>query len=172
MILENKGYVPTLAVRASEMNGLEFLPGATKDRMTPCFLLAPWANSNALERTITRIERAFPHREREYFLDLDRYYQLTNREDSVPQQELDRLLDPAGSFANWVGFVGEQHDRIWPCIQTRGQTEAEIRTQIKAFQAQGRPYCMRIVLDRFPENIDEVVSAFAAGGACGLRYHP
>ncbi|MFN3169721.1 MAG: beta family protein [Hyphomicrobiales bacterium] len=161
MVLENKVYVPTLAVRASEMNGLEFLPGATKDRMTPCFLLAPWANSNTLERTITRVERAFPHRE--YFLDVDRYYQFTNIEDSVPQQELARLMDPAGSFTNWVEFVGE-HERIWPCIQTRGQTEAEIRAQIEAFQAQGRPYCMRIVRDRFPENIDEIVGAFAAGG--------
>lgn len=37
-------YVPTLVVRASEMNGLEFLPDATKKRMLPCFLLAPWAN--------------------------------------------------------------------------------------------------------------------------------
>ena len=161
MVLENKAYVPTLAVRASEMNGLEFLPGATKDKMTPCFLLAPWANSNTLERAITRIERAFPHRE--YFLDIDRYFQLTNIEDNVPQQELARLLDSAGSFENWVEFVGE-HDRIWPCIQTRGLTEAEIRVQIEAFQEQGRPYCMRIVRDKFPENIDEIVGAFAAGG--------
>ena len=161
MVLENKFYVPTLAVRASEMNGVEFLPGATKDRMTPCFLLAPWANSNSLERTITRIERAFPHRD--YFLDIDRYYQITNPE-SPPQQELTRLMDPADCFANWVEFVGG-HERVWPCIQIRSQSEAEIRTQIEAFQSQRRPYCMRIVRDRFPENIEEIVDAFAAGGA-------
>lgn len=162
MVLESKAYVPTLAVRASEMNGLEFLPGATKDRMTPCFLLAPWANSNRLERTITRIERAFPHRP--YFLDIDRYYQFTNLEDSVPQQELHRLMDPEGCYQNWVEFVGE-HERILPCVQTRDQSEAEIRNQIEAFQLQGRAYCMRIVLDRLPNNIDEIVGAFAAAGA-------
>lgn len=161
MVLENKVYVPTLAVRPSEMNGLEFLPGATKDRMTPCFLLAPWANSATLDRTITRIERAFPNRP--YFLDIDRYYDFTNVE-SQPQQELVQLMDPSGQFRNWVSFVG-RHERVWPCIQTRGQTEDEIRAQIDAFQHQGRPYCMRIVLDRFPNNIDEIVGAFAAGGA-------
>lgn len=162
MVLENKAYVPTLAVRSSEMNGLEFLPGATKDRMTPCFLLAPWANSNSLDRTITRIERAFPHRH--YFLDIDRYYQFTNLEDSVAQQELQRLMDPTGNFANWVSFVAD-HDRVLPCVQTRGQSELEIRAQIEAIQNLERPYCMRIVRDRFPENISEIVNAFAAGGA-------
>eukprot|EP01132_Coremiostelium_polycephalum_P008800 gene8800-10807_t len=143
------------------MNGLEFLPGATKERMTPCFLLAPWANSNSLERTITRIERAFPNRP--YFLDIDRDYELTNL-DSEPQRELSQLKDPSNSFKNWVDFVGE-HDQIWPCIQSRGQTEAEIRTQIEAFQEQGRPYCMRIEKDHFPENMEEIVDAFAAAGA-------
>ncbi len=161
MVLENKSFVPTLAVRASEMNGLEFLPGATKDKMTPCFLLAPWANSNSLERTITRVQRAFPNRP--YFLDIDRNYQFTNLE-SEPQRELVQLMDPADCFGNWVAFVRE-HERVWPCIQSRGQSEAEIRMQIEAFQAQGRVYCMRIVRDRFPENIEEIVDAFAAGGA-------
>ena len=161
MFLESKVYVPTLAVRASEMNGLEFLPGATKDRMAPCFLLAPWANSNSLERTITRIERAFPNRT--YILDIDRDYQFTNLE-SDPQRELAQLMDRADCFRNWIDFV-ESHENVWPCIQSRGQSEAEIRTQIEAFQAQGRPYCMRIVRDRFPDNIEEIVNAFAAGGA-------
>lgn len=160
-MLENKTYVPTLAVRASEMNGLEFLPGATKDRMTPCFLLAPWANSNTLDRTITRIERSFPSRP--YFLDIDRDYEFTNLE-SGPQQELSRLMLPDNAFENWVNFVGE-HSNVWPCVQTVGQSQAEIRAQIGEFQSMGRPYCMRIVRDRFPNNIDEIVGAFAAGGA-------
>ncbi len=161
MVLKNKNYVPTLAIRASEMNGLEFLPGATKDRLTPCVLLAPWANSSSLERAIDRVERAFPNRN--YFLDIDRDYQFTNME-SEPQQQLAHLLDPADGFANWVEFV-EQHDRIWPCIQSRGQSEADIRKQIKAIQQIGRPYCMRIVRDRFPHNMEEIIAAFAAGGA-------
>ena len=161
MILENDFYVPTLAVRASEMNGLEFLPGATKDRMKPCFLLAPWANSNTLERTVDRIQRAYPNRH--YFLDIDRDYQITNVE-SGPQQELARLLDGASGFSNWIEFVRE-HNWVWPCIQSRGLSEAEIQSQIEAFQGIGRPYCMRIVRDRFPENIEDIVGAFAASGA-------
>lgn len=161
MVLENKSYVPTLAIRASEMNGLEFLPGATKDRMTPCILLAPWANSLTLDRAIDRVERAFPNRN--YFLDIDRDYQFTNPE-SGPQQELMRLMEPDNAYANWVEFF-ERHENAWPCIQSRGQSEAELRRQIEAIQELGRPYCMRIVRDRFPSNMQEIVSAFAAGGS-------
>lgn len=161
MVLENKVYVPTLALRPSEMNGLEFLPAATKNRMTPCFLLAPWANSSSLERAITRIERAFPNRP--YFLDLDRDYTPTNS-DSQSQQEFLRLLDSANAFEHWAEFV-KDHPNIWPCIQTQGQTEAELRAQIEKFQSQGRPYCMRIVKDAYPDNVAEIVDAFAASGS-------
>lgn len=160
MILENKSYVPTLAIRASEMNGLEFLPGATKGRMTPCILLAPWANSSTLGKAIDRIERAFRHQH--YFLDIDRDYEFTNLE-SPPQQELRALLDPANAFENWCRFVAA-HEYVWPCVQTRGQTEADIRIQIDRFQKAGRAYCMRIFMDRVPSNITEVVAAFAATG--------
>lgn len=161
MVLENERYVPTLAIRASEMNGLGFLPEATKDRMRPCILLAPWAGSHALERAVGRVQQAFPNRN--YILDIERDYKFTSPK-SPSQQELEHLMDPANSFANWVGFI-EQHEMAWPCIQSSNQSEAEIRQQIKAFQALGRPYCMRIVRDRFPGNIDDIVSAFAAGGA-------
>jgi len=129
--------------------------------MTPCILLAPWANSNTLERAIDRVQRAFPNRN--YFLDIDRDYQFTNLE-NPSQQELVRLMEPANAFANWVDFV-EQHELVLPCIQSRDQTEAEIRQQIEAFQAMGRTHCMRIVRDRFPNNFDEIIGAFAAGGA-------
>lgn len=161
MVLENKNYVPTLAIRASEMNGLEFLPGATKERMTPCVLLAPWANASTLQKAIERIERAF--RNQNYFLDIDRDYEFTNLE-SAPQQELMSLLSPSNSFENWCRFVVE-HNFIWPCVQTRGQTEQGIRTQIERFQEAGRAYCMRIFMHRIPDNISDVVSAFAASGA-------
>ncbi|WP_273691680.1 beta family protein [Ketogulonicigenium vulgare] len=143
------------------MNGLERLPGPTKERMTPCILLAPWANSTTLDKAIERVGKAF--RNQSYFLDIDRDYEFTNLE-SPPQQELLSLLDPADSFRNWCEFVAA-HPAVWPCVQTRGQTEVEIRTQIQRFQDAGRAYCMRIVMHRFPSNISEVVSAFAASGA-------
>jgi Beta protein len=161
MALEGKSYVPTLAIRASEMNGLQFLPGMTKERMTPCILLAPWANSSSLEKTIDRVEKAFRHQN--YFLDIDRDYEFTNLE-SQPQEELRALLAPDNAFNNWCDFV-RAHEWVWPCVQTRGQSEADIRRQIERFQDAGRTYCMRIFMDRFPSNIAEVVSAFAASGA-------
>jgi hypothetical protein len=161
MALENKTYVPTLAIRASEMNGLEFLPKKTKERMTPCVLLAPWANSLSLEKAVERAERAF--RQQNYFLDIDRDYEFTNLE-SPPQRELVGLLNPNNAFENWCQFVAE-HEWIWPCIQTQGQNENNIRTQIERFQNAGRAYCMRIFMHRAPSNITEVISAFAASGA-------
>ena len=164
MVLEGREYVPTLAVRASEMTGLEFLPGATKDRMTPCFLLAPWANSTSLARTITRIERAFPNRP--YFLDLDRDYQVTN-DQSTAQQEYAALLSSVGNYSNWTAFVAE-HQNILPCIQTVGQTESQIREQIRAIQRLNRPYCFRILREPRTVGLDAVVGAINAEGTADL----
>lgn len=161
MVLEGRRYVPTLAVRASEMTGLEFLPGATKDRMTPCFLLAPWANSTSLVRTITRIERAFPNRS--YFLDLDRDYQITNDQNTA-QQEYAALLDPTNSYANWVSFVSA-HPNVLPRVQTEGQTQAQIRAQIVAIQRLGRPYCFRIARESRTIDLGAIVGAINAEGA-------
>lgn len=52
-----------------------------------------------------------------------------------------------------------------PCIQTRGQTEADIRTQIERYQAAGRPFCLRLYMNRYPANASEIVSALVAVGA-------
>lgn len=161
MVLEDKTYVPTLAIRASEMNGLEFLPSKTKERMTPCVLLAPWANSNNLQKALDRVEKAF--RKQNYFLDIDRDYEFTNLE-SQPQQELVGLLQPQNSFENWCRFV-DDNPWVWPCVQTRGQSESDIRNQIRRFQEVGRAYCLRVFMDRVPKNLSEVISAFAASGA-------
>jgi hypothetical protein len=160
-VLEGTSYVPTLAVRASEMNGLEFLPAATKDRMAPCFLLAPWPNSHSLEKAIIRIEKAFHNRQ--YLLDIDRDYIFTNLENEG-QREFADLLNPTNAFENWRRFVAD-HEWVLPCVQTRGQSQAEILQQIRAFQEMGRPYFGRIVLQRFPDNFSEIVSAFAASGS-------
>lgn len=161
-MLDEVGYVPTLAVRASEMNGLEYLPGATKDRMTPCFLLAPWVNARSLDRAIDRIERAF--RNRLYFLDIDRDYQIGNLE-SAPQSELANLMNPIDAFANWVEFAAK-FQLSMPCLQTSNQERREIQAQIENIRGHGQFYCVRIVRERYPNNIDEIVAALnATGGA-------
>lgn len=159
-MLEGKNYVPTLAIRASEMNGLEYLPGANKDRMTPCFLLAPWANSVSIERSVVRIERAFPNRG--YFLDIDRDYICSNPESSA-QRELQSLIDPSENFKNWIDFAG-RHTNLMPCIQHIGQTRQQIIAQIELVQNLGRAYCLRLERVRMPDNIEEVVGAFSYFG--------
>lgn len=97
MILEANQYVPTLAIRASEMNGLQFLPQATKQKMTPCILLAPWTNSTSLTKSVERFEKAF--RGQSFFLDIDGDYEFTNL-DSPSQQTLKELVNPQNSFEN------------------------------------------------------------------------
>lgn len=160
MVLEHKNYVPTLAVRASEMNGLEFLPAATKDRMTPCFLLAPWANSGSLDKTIARIEKSYASRP--YFLDIDRDYEIQNLE-SEAQQQLAHLLDPSNCYQNWCDFVAH-YPSVWPCIQTKFQTESDLIKQIERVQSFARPYALRLMLTQLPENMTDIVSAFSRAG--------
>ena len=159
-MLGDRRYVPTLSVRASEMNGLEFLPSATKDRLTPCFLLAPWVNSISLVRAIDRIERAFPNRN--YILDLDRDYQFTDL-DSPPQGELANLRNSNEAYRNWTDFV-EGHENVIPCLQTSNLEEPEITRQIIRIQDLGRPYVVRIEREHYPGNLQDIVSALNSIG--------
>ena len=160
MTLENIRYVPTLAIRPSEMNGLEQLPGLTKNRMRPLFLLAPWTNANSLEKAVERVEKAYP--ERDYFLDLDRDYSITNIEADAQQQLLE-LLSPQECYNNWWTFV-TRLPKIVPCLQLRDQTPECIEAQIRRAHELGRGFCLRIVLSRFPPNLVEVVTVLNSIG--------
>jgi hypothetical protein len=156
MDLSASTYVPTLAVRASEMNGLEQLPGLTKDRLRPMFLLAPWTTANTLTKAVERIQKAFPNRQ--YFLDIDRDYAATNQE-SDAQRELRDLQDPNNSYANWRFFTSK-FPLVQPCIQLIGQTQRDFITQIRFAQIQERTFCVRIEKSRFPtHNFDEIIGA-------------
>jgi hypothetical protein len=146
-------YVPTLAIRASEMNGLEFLPARSKDSMLPCFLLAPWSSARSLERAMERLERAYSHRP--YFLDVDRDYFPSNP-DNPAQTEWLGLRDPSDRYDNWWQFWTDYPNAI-PCLQLEGQTPEEIRLQIGDVQSQGREFCVRIELQRRPRNISQIV---------------
>ena len=91
-MLENIPYVPTLALRSSELKGLEYLPNHTKQRMMPCFLLAPWSRTPNLGRAIQRIEESYDIGR--YMLDIDRDYIVTN-ETSPSQMEWRTLQNPS-----------------------------------------------------------------------------
>lgn len=153
-------YIPTLAIRPSEMNALEYLPGLSKDRMVPIILLAPWSNARSLERAMGRIERAFPHRR--FFLDVDRDYIPTNRENPAQAQWLE-LRNPSNRFRAWHSFW-INYPEIMPCLQLDVQSEEEITRQIEDIQAQEREFCLRIELHRMPQNLHAAIDALVDVG--------
>ncbi|MDE2759517.1 MAG: hypothetical protein OXH90_04370 [Paracoccaceae bacterium] len=158
-------YCPTLAVRPSEIKGLEFLPDETKDRMLPCFLLAPWANSKTLELTLVRIEKAF--RNRHYLLDIDRDYKIPNSEEkkiSQPQEQLISLKDPKNNYQNWIEFI-KQSKWIVPCVQTKDQNISGIQFQLEEFRKLDRRFCLRIERNGRTSKLSETVEAFSKSGS-------
>lgn len=161
MVLENTPYVPTLAIRPAEMRGLEYLAQRTKERMTPCFLLAPWVSASTLTKAVERLETAFPHGP--YFLDLDRLYLATNT-DHPAQAEFLSLSQPDGAYLNWQNFISEI-PRAMPVLQLRGLGAREIRQQFRAFQRMQKPFGVRICDGRVPENIVELVEALNVVGS-------
>lgn len=160
--IDENSYVPTLAVRPSEMNGLEMLPGPTKDRLCPIFLLAPWVNSAVLDNSLKRIGRAFSNRG--YFLDLDRHYQYDRDNPTSAQAEFRRLFEAQGDYSNWLDFI-EAEESVHPCIQMSGQDEGELVRQIERVREMGRRFCVRIEMRQMPENLNYAVSALRRFGA-------
>lgn len=148
-------YIPTLAIRPSEMNGLEYLPGLSKDRMVPVILLAPWSSSRSLAKAMERVERAFPHRP--FFLDFDRDYRPTNSE-SPAQMEWLELCDPSNRFQAWRNFWVNYREVI-PCLQLDGQSQEDIRKQIEDIQSHDCEFCLRLELNRLPRNLHAVIDA-------------
>ena len=160
MLLEKIPYVPTLAIRPSEMNGLQQLPGVAKNHMQPLFLVAPWTSANSLEKAIERVEKAYS--DRNYFVDLDPDYSITNPEADA-QRELIELFSPSNCYSNWWKFVAEFSNAV-PCLQLRDQSRENISTQVRRWQEENREFCLRIVLSRFPPNLAEVVEVLSSIG--------
>jgi hypothetical protein len=155
---KNGDYIPTLAVRPSEMNGLEFLPGLSKDKMVPVILLAPWSSARSLEKAMERVGRAFPHRR--FFLDVDRDYRPTDSEIAAQAQWLE-LRNPADRFQAWRKFWID-YPEVMPCLQIEKQFEDDIKSQIEGIQEQGREFCLRIELKRMSINIHNIQAAIDA----------
>ncbi len=156
MIPPDINYVPTLGIRPSEMNAVEYLPGATKDKLKPCIILAPWFNSYDLGKSIERFEKAYP--KRYYFLDIDRVYPLENLDRPIIH-EMKGLLDPANGYKNWIDFI-KDYPNVHPCIQYQDHNINQIQQQISAIKALERPYCLRINIENIPQNINNIIQAF------------
>lgn len=153
-------YVPTLCTRPSEVRGLEKLPGPTKDRLQPLFLLAPWPNAGSLDLTMEKINGAFPGRA--YALDIDQDY--LPGADAGAISEFLELKDPSNAYENWCSFVAKSPNAN-PALQLKDMESRGILKQIERFQQLGRTYCLRIELSRFPVNIAAVVSALNQVGS-------
>lgn len=175
--LEEISYVPTLAIRPSEMNGLENLSGLTKSRLCPVFLLAPWPNANNLVQAIERAEKAFPPPDRiedvgpvpsrHYILDIDRDYPMPSEARRPAQREFFSILDgEKNRFSAWWEFV-ESHRRIQPCVQLGNQNRENIIWQVEQSIRYDRTPCLRVRKeDRYSTNLKDIASAFndASGG--------
>ncbi len=153
-------YVPTLAIRPSEMNGLEYLPRKSKERLMPMILLAPWSSSHSLDKAMERVARAYP--QGKLFLDPDRDYVPSNS-DSPAQAEWLELRNPANSFQAWRAFC-RNYPRVVPCLQLEGQTQSDILKQARDAQDREAEFCLRIELARRPINLSEVVEALVTLG--------
>lgn len=153
-------YVPTLAVRPSEMKGLEHLHEIVKDLITPCFLLAPWVNSKTLIRSIDKIEIAFP--DRKYFLDIDINYE-SQRSNSAAQVEFDNLKDPSNGFENWIDLISSR-ENIVPCIQWKNATFIDIKNQVDQFRIIDRPFCIRLT-NSISEEMRQLINFLSSEGS-------
>ena len=147
-------YVPTLAVRAAELKGLDYLPNSTKNRICPMLVLAPWPNAKTLDKAIRRFENAFPNRS--YFMDLDRDYIPSNDTNSA-QIDWQSLHCKNDNYKNWQKFW-QKHKHVIPCIQFHGIDQSSIEKQIEKVQSQNREFCLRFELRRNPKNLSEVIS--------------
>tara|TARA_R110002126_G_scaffold52897_35_gene143499 strand:- start:1651 stop:2622 length:972 start_codon:yes stop_codon:yes gene_type:complete len=123
--------------------------------MVPIILLAPWASSRSLEKALERVEKAFPRRR--FFLDIDRDYAPTNL-DSPAQMQWLELRNPSNQFAAWRDFLVD-YPLVMPCLQLEEQTKEDISRQIENTQRQEREFCLRIELQRMPQNLNAAIEA-------------
>ena len=146
-------YVSTLSIRPCEMMVLQQLSSSAKDKIMPCFLLAPWLSAHQLEAAIERVELAYP--KRPYILDLEDNY-FTRNETRQAVQEFEELKSPIDRYKNWCEFILE-HEYIYPCIQTKYLKIEDIKIQIEKYKASNRKFCLRIKRQSEPYELDKLI---------------
>ena len=138
--VRDSSYLPTLAIRPSEMRALEELAESDKNILFPCVLLCPWVASGALEKAIDRVQAAYG--ERPFFLDRDHSYRVTNEERPAQREFLD-LQEPVDGFSNWFEFVNSCPQAI-PVLQLPCPDAANLRQQIMRAEQMARGFGVRI----------------------------
>ena len=158
-------YLVTLGVRPAELSGLRELPGATKDRLTPLLLLAPWLATSPLSRALEKFEEAYPARD--YFVDVDTYYR-SNENINDAKELWARLANVPADVDAWWDLLAD-FPHAHPCLLMAGRTIEDARAQIVWAREHGRAFCLRVNLDPLagagmPLWMPELVAELAAEG--------
>lgn len=154
MHLTGKSYVPTLAIRPSEMNALEFLDGTSKEKMTPVILLAPWSNAKTLNQAVERAKRAFPGQP--FILDIDHNYDISSTTPTQAQQEWLNLQDGNNGYKNWYDFCNK-FENIIPCLRLHNISSENLKKQIDNISIKETEFCLRIT-DTNHQALDTIIS--------------
>ena len=104
-------YVPSIAVRPSEMEGLRRLPDADKDRILPSIRIGKWNGSHHLARTFEGLEKAFGSRNIIADLAPPPVVLKTHAD-----QELVDLNQSTNGHAAWTSLI-RQHGNFVPTLQ-------------------------------------------------------
>jgi hypothetical protein len=155
--LSSFGYVPILGVRPAEMEALEELPLADKDRLLPYIVLQRWSSSNQFVSTTTKVEAAFAGRP--IIADLtDEIYSGPSRR--PVHDSIDLLRDSSGGYRNWYDFL-TGHELYIPSLQL--SDPREIASQIPALAGLSRGVVIRLSepMFGFAEQIANLVRPLA-----------
>lgn len=129
-------YVPLLSVRPAELRALQELPDRDKSRLLPYFFLRPWASALQLDAALKKLEDAYG--DRPFFIDL-----ALEEPADTPRpvhEQLSRLRDPAGGYANWCAFI-RAHRSFIPSLQL-GEPR-EFQTQAEQLLSENRGLAVR-----------------------------
>lgn len=136
-------YIVTLGIRPAEMSGLQELPGKTKDRLTPLFLLAPWMGTEPLHRALGRAQKAYPGRP--YFVDIDRYYNIKENP-NISGKQWNEIRHEVSGLDIWWSIL-KKYPNAYPCLLMERSSIDDALLQIRRARENNRQFCIKIDLD-------------------------
>ncbi len=139
-MLQNVAYCPVLQTRIAELKALFQLPAASKDRVFPLIVAAPWPNANELVRTWEKVEEAIGNRS--FALDLDRSRRGSSSTKEAARQ-FDELFDPEDGFANYYAAVAALPSAV-PVLRLHGGHLVQLEQQLEHIEELDRGVVVRV----------------------------
>lgn len=133
-------YLVTLGIRPSDLSGLKELPGPSKDRLTPLFLLAPWLATVPLSRAMNKISDAYP--DRPYLIDVDPYYRILKNPNEA-KEDWKKLSASPPDLALWFKLLMD-YPHAHPCLLMKGMSLEGALYQVRWARANDRNFCIRV----------------------------